>query len=164
MKNRNYKRIAVIVVVIIAVFGLGLITGLELGFRKFREPLASMRTLLILSAQGQIAALQYQNTDYKEGKESLVKFINLMDELKAKGEITDIDQKSYYVDRGLSFARLALLEEKAGNKSETAKNIQEARKMFQMAGWKDYSEDRTRFFVNRIDKKWESKDGKVEKR
>ncbi len=120
--------------------------------------------LLILSAQGQIAGLQYQNTDYKEAKETLVNFINLMDELKAKGEITDIDQKSYYVDRGLSFARLALLEEKAGNKSETAKNIQEATKMFQMAGWKDYSEDRIRFFVNRIDKKWESKDENVEKK
>src|SRR4030065_2929135 len=132
----KYKRTIFIALVILAVFALGVLTGYALGFKKFREPLASMRTLLLLSAQGQIAYLQYQNTDYKEAKEALVNFINLMDQLKTKGEITVIDQRSYYVDRGLSFARLALLEEKAGKKSEMNKDIQEASKMFQMAGWK----------------------------
>jgi hypothetical protein len=105
----NHKRTLLIVLAILGVFALGVLTGYELGFRKFREPLASMRTLLILSSQGQIAALQYQNADYKEAREALVNFINLMDELKTKGEITDVDQKSYYVDRGLSFARLAII-------------------------------------------------------
>jgi hypothetical protein len=154
----THKRILLIVLAILGVFALGVLTGYELGFRKFREPLASMRTLLILSTQGQIAGLQYQNADYKEAKEALLNFINLMDELKVKGEITAIDQKSYYVDRGLSFARLSLLEEKAGNKSEMTKDIQEASKMFQMAGWKDYSKERIRFFVKRMDKKWENEE------
>jgi hypothetical protein len=154
----KHKRTLLIALAILGVFALAVLTGYELGFRKFREPLASMSSLLILSAQGQIVGLQYQNADYKEAKEALMNYINLMDELKAKGEITAIDQKSYYVDRGLSFARLSLLEEKAGNKSEMTKDIQEASKMFQIAGWKDYSEERILYFVNRIDKKWKSEE------
>jgi hypothetical protein len=160
----NHKRTLLIVLAILGVFALGVLTGYELGFRKFREPLASMRTLLILSSQGQIAAPQYQNADYKEAREALVNFINLMDELKTKGEITDVDQKSYYVDRGLSFARLAIIEEKAGNKSEMTKDIQEASKMFQMAGWKDYSEERILSFVNQMDKKWKSEEDNMQKK
>ena len=155
----KHKRITLIVV-IVAVFGLGVLTGYVLAFKKFREPLASMRTLLILSAQSQIAGMQYLNTDYEEAKKALTKYITLLDEMKAKGELTDnkFDLKAYYVDRGLSFARLALLEEKAGNKSEMTKDMQEASKMFQSAGWKDYSEERIRFFRDRLDKKWESKE------
>jgi len=165
MKGKNYKRITIIVVVLVLVFALGLLTGLELGFRKFREPLASMRTLLILSSQGQIATLQYQNADYKEAKEALVNYISLMDELKAKGEIRDhFDLRSYYVDRGLFLARLALVEEKAGNKTEMNKDMQEASKMFRMAGWKDYSEARIRYFVDMFDKKWKSKEDSEQKR
>ena len=162
----NYKRITLIALVILVVFALGVLTGYGLGFKKFREPLASMRTLLILSAQSQIAGMQYLNTDYEEAKKALTKYITLLDELKAKGELTDnqFDLKSYYVDKGLSFARLALLEEKAGNKSEMSKNMQEASKMFQAAGWKDYSEARIRFFRDRLDKKWENKEDNEQKK
>jgi hypothetical protein len=35
--------------------------------------------------------------------------------------------------------------------------MQEASRMFQAAGWKDYSEARVRLFVTRMDEKWQNK-------
>jgi hypothetical protein len=158
MKSKNYKRIALITAVIVAVFALGFVSGFGYGYRKFSEALPSMRTLLILSTQGQIAGLQYLNADYKDGKEALTNFITLLDDLKTNGEIAEkyFNLKSYYVDRGLSYARLSLLEEKAGNKVAMEEDMKEACKMFQMAGWKDYSEARIRYFLERIDRKFQS--------
>ncbi len=157
MENRN-RGIIVKCLVVISVFALGLILGLQIGHKRIAEPLDSMRTLLVMSTKAQIAALQYQNANYKEGKEALLNYINLLEELKSKGLMEDkyLNLTSYYVDRGLSFARLALLEEKAGNKSEMIKDMQEASKMFQMAGWEVYSEDRIRFVLDKLDKKYEN--------
>jgi hypothetical protein len=162
MKNKNYKHIALGIAIVIAVFALGLLAGYGLGYKTFSKSLPSMRTLLILSAQGQIAGLQYLNADYKEAREALMNYINLLDDLKANGEIADkyLNLRSYYVDRGLSYARLSLLEEKAGNKLDMQKNMQEASKMFRMAGWKDYSEARIRLVLERIDKKFQSEERK----
>jgi hypothetical protein len=44
------------------------------------------------------------------------------------------------------------------------KDIQEASKMFQMAGWKDYSEERILSFVNQMDKKWKSEEDNMQKK
>ncbi len=151
---KNYNKRIVKGLIIMAVFALGLLVGLGIGYKKIAEPLDSMRTLLLAASQGEIAAGQYLNGNYEEAKAALLNYISFLDDLKSKGLVEKekyLGTRAYYYDRGLSYARLALLEEKAGNSAETKMNMQEASKMFQMAGWKDYSEVRIRYFVERID-------------
>jgi hypothetical protein len=166
MEITKYKGIIVKSLVILSVFALGLIVGILIGYRQTAIPLDSMRTLLMTSTTAQTTALQYLNANYKDAKDALLNYINLLDDLKSKGlmEKKYLNLKSYYVDRGLSFARLALLEEKAGNNSEMIKDMQEASKMFQMAGWEVYSEDRIRFVLDKLDKKYENKEEKGQKK
>ena len=155
---KNYKKRILQGVIIVAVFALGLLVGLEIGHKKIAEPLDSMRILLLTAIQGQIAAAQYCNANYEEAKAALVNYISFLDDLKSKGMMEKensfgaLGARTYYVDRGLSYARLALLEEKVGKTAEAKINMQEASKTFQLAGWKDYSEVRIRHFVQWADK------------
>jgi len=142
------------------IFVLGLIVGLEIGYKKIAEPLDSFRIMFIVSMAEQEASLQYMNANYKEAKESLIKLINLLDDMKSKGLIEEkyFNVHSFYIDKGMAFARLALLEEKEGNQLETSKNMEEASQMFKMANWTDYSEARIRFVLDKLDKKHENKE------
>ncbi len=157
---KNYKNRIVQGVIIMAVFVLGLLVGLEIGYKRIADPLDSMRTLLLVATQGEIAGTQYFNANYEEAKAALLNYVNFLDDLKSKGMVEKekyLGPRTYYIDRGLSYARLALLEEKVGNTAEAKINMQEASKMFQMVGWKDYSETRIRYFLERLDQKYEYK-------
>lgn len=57
----------------------------------------------------------------------------------------------HYFDSGLAYARLSLLEEKAGNISEKEKAMKKAIESFQLARWKDYSGLMIREFLKKLD-------------
>ena len=158
---KNYKNKIVLGVIILAVFAIGLFVGFGIGYKMTADPLNSMRTLILVASQGEITAGEYLNANHEEAKAALLNYISFLDDLKSKGLIEKekyLGARVYYYDRGLSYGRLALLEEKVGNTAEAKINMQEASKMFQMVGWKDYSEAKIRYFVERLDKKWEYKD------
>ena len=154
---KNYGNRIVQGAIIIAVFAIGLLVGRQITYRKFAAyPLNSMRTLSMVSVQGDIAKTQYLYANHKEAKAALLNYINLLDDLKSKGMVEKeqyFNLGSYYAIRGLTYARLALLEEKAGNTAGAKMNMQEAIKMSQMAGWKDDSEPKIRDALERLDKK-----------
>ena len=154
---KNYKNRTVQGAIIIAVFAIGLLVGRQITYRKFAAyPLNSMRTLSMVSIQGEIARTQYLNANHKEAKAALLNYINFLDDLKLRGMVEKeeyFNSGSYYVLRGLSYGRLALLEERAGNTAEAKMNMQEAIKVFQMVGWKDSSEAVIRHALDQLDKK-----------
>lgn len=148
----NYKNVIVKIVVLLLVFGLGAVVGGYFGFKKVGEPMQSLNTLLTVATNSQYACLQYQNAQYSEAKKALLDYLSLLKELNDKGLVKDrYDQRMYNVESGLTYARLALLEEKAGNITEKQKAMEDASKRFQLAGWKDYSESKIREVLKRID-------------
>lgn len=155
MERKNYKAVTVRVLVLVLVFALGLAVGGYIGYRYAAVPFILWDTMTRLEIATDYAGLQYSNAGYPEAKEALLKLINLFEDLKKKGWYDNkkmIAGRKYYVDTGLTYARLSLLEEKNGNISEKDKFMRQAIDRLQRAGWKDYSEQRIREVVERQDK------------
>ena len=151
MERKNYKAVTLKVLVLVLVFAVGLAVGVYV----VATPLIFMNTMFRFEIATEYALLQYSNAGYPEAKEALLKLINLFEDLKKKGWYDKqkiFAGKKYYVDTGLTFARLSLLEEKNGNISEKDKFMRQAVDSLQRAGWKDYSEQRIREVVERQDK------------
>jgi hypothetical protein len=155
MERKKYKGVMLKVLVLVLVFAFGVAVGGYVCYRTAVLPLTFMNTMFRLELASEYALLQYTNAGYSEAKESLLKVINLFEDFKKKGLYDNqkfLAGRKYYVDTGLAYARLSLLEEKNGNNSEKDKFMREAVDRLQRAGWKDYSEQRIREVVERQDK------------
>ena len=155
MEKKNYKAVILKVSVLVLVFAIGITVGGYIGYRMAAAPLILMNTMFKLEIATEYALLQYTNAGYSEAKEALLKLINLFEDFKKKGLYDNqkfFAGRKYYVDTGLTYARLSLLEEKEGNISEKDKFMRQAVDSLQRAGWKDYSKQRIREVVERQDK------------
>ena len=155
MERKKLKSVMLRGLVLVLVFSLGLVAGGYVCYRTTVLPLTFMNTMFRLELASEYAALQYTNAGYPEAKEALLKVINLFEDFKKKGLYDNqklLAGRKYYVDTGLTYARLSLLEEKNGNISEKDKFMRQAVDSLQHAGWKDYSEKRIREVVERQDK------------
>ena len=155
MERRNYKAVILKVLLLVLVFALGLAVGGYIGYKYAGVPFILWNDTFRLGFATEYAGLQYSNASYSEAKEALLKLIAVFEHLKKDGWYDNekhVAGKKYYIDAGLTYARLSLLEEKNGNMVERENFMRQAMDRLQRAGWKDYSEQRIRDVVEKLDR------------
>jgi len=160
MERRNYKAVILKVLLLVLVFALGSAVGGYIGFKYAAVPFIHMNDMFRLGFATEYASLQYSNAGYSEAKEALLKLITVFEHLNKDGWYDNekhIARKKYYIDTGVTYARLSLLEEKNGNIVGREKFMHQAMDRLQRAGWKDYSEQKIRDVVERQDRENEFK-------
>lgn len=154
-QNRlKYKAILRWALVSILVFILGLAAGGYLGFKEAIKPFKFLVPFITIAIHEEITSYQYHNADYIHAKAALLNHIEFLEKARTNGTFEDkyLGERTYFLDTGRTYGRLALLEEKAGKTDERDKAFQEASNRFKMAGWKDISEARIRDVVQKLDK------------
>jgi len=156
MKKKNLKKLLLVSLLCVLFFVAGVVVGKYIQFygsmKEFWKNDESMGMLFVLASYGQYADLQYRNASYDDAKKALLDFIALRDKVKGK-EGRFFGEKTYYVDTGLAYSRLALLEERFGHREEMQKYFKKAQKRFQSAGWTNISEAKIREILHRLDSK-----------
>ena len=104
------------------------------------------RTLITLENSAVHAYSQYQQAAPEEARQALLAYLDLLEKMDRAGG------REYYLDSGLTYARLALLEEKSGSAEKARECFDKARKSFEDAGWKPYSDQKIREIIARIDR------------
>ena len=157
MAKRSYKKIILVILSSVFILLVVFAVGMYVGFKKAKETFPFIGGLFAAGMSGQYAYMQYMNADYDEAKKALLGFINLLDEMKSQGLPPDKfgGKGMYFFDTGLTYARLALLEEKFGNSEEKERYMSEAKNRFEAAGWGDFSEDKIREVLEKLDKQLE---------
>jgi hypothetical protein len=150
----KYKAILRWALVSIIVFILGLAAGGYLGFKEAIKPFKFMVPFMTIAIHEEITKYQYLNGDYNHAKTALLNNIAFLEKARESGSFEDqyLGERTYFVDTGLAYGRLALLAEKAGKTDEKDKAFQEASNRFKMAGWKDFSEAKIREVLQKLDK------------
>jgi hypothetical protein len=155
-KKKNFKKILLISLLCALFFAAGVFVGHYILFYKstkeFWKNQGSMGMVFFMAVTSQYAQLQYQNAGYDDAKAALLEFIALCDAIKGE-EDRFFGEKVYYVDTGLAYSRLALLEERFGHREEMQKYFKDAQKRFQAGGWTNISEARIREILLRLDEK-----------
>jgi hypothetical protein len=128
---------------------LGLPLGLGLGHRAFDEGNELFSDVLALSEYETLAGIQYKESDVPHARQALLDLLKFMDGMKANNRLGL--QKSMSTDRGIAFMRLALLEEKAGNTSESREYVRKAQEAMKNRDGSVMSEDRLRELVTKYD-------------
>ena len=125
---------------------LGLLAGIAIGCYlgyRYSAPLHSLRNFIAIAHYGEYAKLQYHNASYEDAKAALLHFIEFWDQLHGD-EGSLFGENTYYFDTGLAYGRLALLEERYGNKGLMVTYLQRAQARLKSAGWRDFSEKKIR--------------------
>jgi|MudIll2142460700_1097286.scaffolds.fasta_scaffold348266_2 hypothetical protein len=104
------------------------------------------RTLITLEQSAEHAYSQYQGAAPEEARQALLAYLDLL------GKMNPAGKREYYLDSGLTYARLALLEEKSGSAEKARAYFDKARKSFEEAGWQPYSDQKIRELIIRIDR------------
>ena len=151
MEKKKLKSIILKGSVLTLVFSLGLAVGGYIGYRMAAPSFLFMNTMFRVGLATEYANLQYFNAGYPEAKEALLKLLTLFEDLKSQNWYEN-QKRAYYLETGLTYARLSLLEEKNGNVLEKDKFMRQAADRLRQAGWKDYSEQRIREVVGKLDR------------
>jgi hypothetical protein len=91
--------------------------------------------------------IQYRNADYLHAKSALLNLVDFMNQMQERQKI--VDHRAFVNDECITYMRLALLEEKAGNVEDSQHYIQQAREVLKREYHKNYSEEFVRKFVAR---------------
>jgi hypothetical protein len=156
-----FKKAALFAILFLVGAGLGSYAGWELGstFESTREFHAyrtaegkaflrtyeSMASLWIVN-MGSATRLQ----DPKYGSEGRREYLNLVLNAAQKGRTQATDPAALTlidVETGITYARLGMVEEAAGNLPASQAWMQKAQTTLKQAGWKDYSEPHLREIV-----------------
>lgn len=129
---------------------LGLPLGLGLGHRAFDKENELFSDVLALSEYETLAGIQYKESDVPHARQALLDLIRFMDEMETNNRLGL--QKSMDLDRGMAFMRLAFLEEKAGNPSESAAYIHKAQAVLSKRDGSEQSEEYLREQITRYDR------------
>jgi hypothetical protein len=138
------------VVLILVGLILGLPLGIRLGHRSFDRGNEIFSDVLALSEYETLAGIQYKESDFPHAKLALLDLLKFMDEMETNNRLEL--QRSAELDRGIAYMRLAFLEEKAGNASESAAYIHKAQAVLSKRASGEQSEEHLREQVTRYDK------------
>jgi hypothetical protein len=144
--KRAIRFVALILVGLI----LGLPLGIRLGHRNFERGNEMFSDVLALSEYETLAGIQYKESDSAHGKLALLDLLKFMDEMETNNRLEL--QRSAELDRGIAYTRLAFLEEKAENASESTAYIHKAQAVLSKRDNSEQSEERLREQVTRYDK------------
>jgi hypothetical protein len=142
----NALRYPLIVVLGLAV---GVPLGIGLGHRSFDERTRTLSDILALGEYETLTSVQYKQADLPHAREALLDLLRFMDKMEAnrKAEI----QKAIDLDRGVTYMRLAFLEEKSGNVQQAQYDIARAQESMKKRDGKDASENELRDLVKKFD-------------
>lgn len=129
---------------------LGLPLGIRLGHRSFDKGNEMFSDVLALSEYETLAGIQYKESDVPHAKQALLDLLKFMDEMARNNKLEL--QRSLDVDRDIAYTRLAFLEEKAGNASETSEYIHKAQAVLSKRDGSEQTEQHLRELVTRYDK------------
>lgn len=149
-----FKKAALFGILFLVGVGLGSYAGWELGstFETTREfhAFRTAQEKAFLGTYESIASLWIVNMgsatrlqDPKYGPEGRREYLNLVLDAAQKGRTQSTDPATLTlidVETGITYARLAMVEEAAGNLPASRAWMQKAQTTVQQSGWKNYSE------------------------
>lgn len=110
-----------------------------------------MSQVLALKEYETLADLQYKESTPAQGKQALLGLLAFMDRMEAENGPVASMQRGLDLDRGIAYARLALLEDREGNKDQSDEYIRQAQACLKKTDMKDLSEGHLREVVNQLD-------------
>lgn len=146
------KRFFKYIAILLGAMFLALPCGYFYAHRKLKDMAGGLQLLAQTSALGEYETLvdiQYRNADYVHAKSAILNLVDFMTQMQERQQI--VDHRAFAHDEGVAFMRLALLEEKAGNRENSQRFIQQAQDVLKREYHKDYSEDFLRKFVANAD-------------
>ncbi len=162
-----FKKAALFGLLFLVGAGLGLFAGWKLSslrasaheFRAFqtaedRDFLRTYDLIARLSLGNMGSAMRLQ--DSKESPERRRQYLNLLLDIAQKGrpQVTDPAALTLIdVENGITYVRLAMVEEAAGNLPASQTWMEKAQATLKQAGWKDYSEAHLKESVQVLNKR-----------
>jgi len=165
--KRVFKKVALFTLLFLVGAAIGSGAGWELGssfesareFHAFRtaEEKAFLRTYESIASlwivnMGSATRLQ----DPKYGPEGRREYLNLVLDAAQKGRTQVVDPAALTlidVETGVTYVRLAMVEEAAGNLPASQSWMQKAQTILKQAGWKDYSEPHLKEIAEALNKR-----------
>jgi hypothetical protein len=132
---------------------IGTLVGLPLGYLRGHKSIGGgskiMSQWVAMSQYQTLALLEYEQSDVTHGRQALLDVLKFLDETEAGNRAGD--QKTIDADRGLTYMRLALLEEKADNRSLSQDYIRKAQVSFEKCDGKQHSDEDLRKLITKLD-------------
>lgn len=112
---------------------------------------AMMNSSSIISCYLMLAQAQCALGKDEDYRDSLLMFLKALDE--ARSPIDPLfDEKSYNTDKTMTLVRLSLVEKKIGNSQKSEGYMNKALESCKKIGWKECSEGKLIWFIERLDK------------
>jgi hypothetical protein len=145
------KRFFVFALPVLASSLFGFYLGNAWSQRRFNEGARILSQFLALKEYEILANLQYKESTPVEGRRSLLGLLAFVDKMEAEKGVVPSMQQGLYLDQGNAYVRLALLEDKEGNKARSQEYIREAQVVLGKTDMKDTSEAHLREVVTKLD-------------
>lgn|SRR5487761_648820 len=129
--------------------GAGLPLGFGLGHRLFDRDTRTLSDILALAEYETLAGAQYKQADIPHAKDALLDLLRFMNQMETNHRVEI--QKAIDLDRGVTYMRLALLDEKSGNVQQAQDYIGKAQESMKKRDGKDVPEDKLRELVTKFD-------------
>ncbi len=135
----------------------GLLIGLWLGWRSAMRTRGWLDAVSRGHVLAEIAYGQYEEAGYEQAREGLEAYLAYLEGLLPRGEKWDpgesplVGDSGIALDKALTLARLALLEEREHGDGAGDDLWAHAEGQAALAGWQDTSRENIRRFVERLD-------------
>jgi len=145
------NRLLGFVLLIVASLLLGFYLGNVWSRRSLGEGSRIVSQILALKEYETLADLQYKESSPTQGKEALLSLLAFMDKMQAEKGVVPSMQRGLNLDLGIAYMRLALLEDRDGNKDRSEEYIRQAQDSLKKTDMKDLSESHLRDVVIQLD-------------
>jgi len=143
------KRTLRFLALIVVGLAIGAVSGVVHGRRSLGQGSEVLSQSFALAEYETLASLEYKEADPTHAKQALLDLLAFMDQMEAANRVAI--QKSLDLDRGLTYMRLAMLEERAGNNDLARGYVGRAQMSFKKRDNSDISEDRLRELTLKFD-------------
>jgi len=134
---------------IVVGLAIGAVSGVVHGRRSLGQGSEVLSQSFALAEYETLASLEYKEADPTHAKQALLDLLAFMDQMEAANRVAI--QKSLDLDRGITYMRLAMLEERAGNNDLARGYVGRAQMSFKKRDNSDISEDRLRELTLKFD-------------
>ena len=143
------KRTLRFLALIVVGLAIGAVSGVVHGRRSLGQGSEVLSQSFALAEYETLASLEYKEADPTHAKQALLDLLAFMDQMEAANRVAI--QKSLDLDRGITYLRLAMLEERAGNNDLARGYVGRAQMSFKKRDNSDISEDRLRELTLKFD-------------
>ena len=143
------KRTLRFLALIVVGLAIGAVSGVVHGRRSLGQGSEVLSQSFALAEYETLASLEYKEADPTHAKQALLDLLAFMDQMEAANRVAI--QKSLDLDRGITYMRLAMLEESAGNNDLARGYVGRAQMSFKKRDNSDISEDRLRELTLKFD-------------